>query len=307
MQLQKCDPGTENCPYVAGMNVTQIPTMTFTVANTVSNIATMTMIPGPGGSGTVPVVATAPVGTQPYILMMWCPSATAFYGPGGDGYISNDAKLGGLVMMQFSADAFSFHCINRSVLASNQWSHTMFETYGSNMDGFSEGGFVWSAQADVQLLIPKANLVGGMFRGNITYGQLPPKSPDGTFANSLSCQQLMKIAQDAELSDHFHLRSAVVNNDLIFDSQTLGVGNTPSLGDQQFASEVINYVILQTASESITTGNPAEYSMIARLRGNACFWANPFDSMANNLFTDTRSGFNPEPSMSTGLQPDALN
>jgi hypothetical protein len=118
---------------------------------------------------------------------------------------------------------------------------------------------------------------------------------------------LMKIAQDANLSDHFHLRSAVVNNDLIFDSQSLGNGTAPTLGDQQFASEVINYVILQTASESITTGEPADYSMIARLRGNACFWANPFDSMANNLFTNTQSGFNPEPSMTTGLQPETLN
>jgi hypothetical protein len=81
--------------------------------------------------------------------MMWCPAATAFYGPGGTGFISTDAKLGGFAMMQFSNEAFTTPCINRAVLTANQWSTTMYETYGSNMDGFSEGGFVWAAQADV--------------------------------------------------------------------------------------------------------------------------------------------------------------
>jgi len=36
MAVQKCDPGSANVAYVAGMNVTQCPTMTFTVANTAS-------------------------------------------------------------------------------------------------------------------------------------------------------------------------------------------------------------------------------------------------------------------------------
>jgi len=94
MQVQKCDPGTENCPYVAGMNVTQIPTMTFTVANSLQMINTMTTNPDGGFN-----VTAAPVGSQPYVLMMWCPAATAFHGPGGTGFISQDAKLGGLIMM----------------------------------------------------------------------------------------------------------------------------------------------------------------------------------------------------------------
>jgi hypothetical protein len=149
--------------------------------------------------------------------MMWCPAATAFHGPGGTGFISQDAKLGGLIMMQFSEAAFKIPCINRTVMTNAAWSHTMYEVYGSNMDGFSEGGFAWAAQLDAKLLIPRANLVGGMFRGNITYGQLPVYNPND-LTNNLSCEMLMKISQDAELSDHFHLRSAVFNNDLIFDS-----------------------------------------------------------------------------------------
>jgi len=63
--------------------------------------------------------------------------------------------------------------IDRSVIYNSGWAYSMTEVYGSDMDGFSEGGFVWASQADVQLLIPRANLVGGMYRGNLTYGQLP--------------------------------------------------------------------------------------------------------------------------------------
>jgi len=36
MTLQKLDPGSDNVPYVAGMNVTQCPTMTFSIANKIA-------------------------------------------------------------------------------------------------------------------------------------------------------------------------------------------------------------------------------------------------------------------------------
>lgn len=37
MTLAKLSPGNTNPPYVAGMNVTQVPTMTFSVTNTLSS------------------------------------------------------------------------------------------------------------------------------------------------------------------------------------------------------------------------------------------------------------------------------
>jgi len=71
---------------------------------------------------------------------------------------------------------------------------------------------------------------------------------------------------------------------------------------------VINYVILQTAGESITDGQSTDYSIMARLKGNGAFWQNPFDTFANNLFTNTQSSnMDPNPSMLAGVQPNHLN
>jgi hypothetical protein len=64
----------------------------------------------------------------------------------------------------------------------------MVEVYGSDMDGFSEGGFVWAAQADVKIVTPEANLIGAMMRGNLTYGQIP------TIGRGLSGNELFKIS-----------------------------------------------------------------------------------------------------------------
>lgn len=83
------------------------------------------------------------------------------------------------------------------------------------------------------------------------------------------------------------MRSSVVNNNILYESQN-PLGSTA--GDVAFASEVINYVIIQTAGENITTGLPMEYTMIANIRGNGAFWPDPFDSLANNLFSDTQHG-----------------
>lgn len=91
--------------------------------------------------------------------------------------------------------------------------------YGSDFKGFSEGGFVWSGEMDMKLLIPRANLIGAMYKGSIFMGQLPARNAPLTPA--LSLNQLIKIAQQTELSDSVWLKSAVVNHNLIYDSQTL--------------------------------------------------------------------------------------
>jgi hypothetical protein len=137
--------------------------MTFSIAN---KISTSDRYQG----GSIPVT-NEPIGSSPYVILMWCPAATAFAGPGGNpSYFDTDTKLGGLAVMQIDSAGMNTPFIDRSILYNKGWSYSMQEVYGSNMDGFSEGGFVWSAQADVELLIPRANLVGGCYRGNLTYG-----------------------------------------------------------------------------------------------------------------------------------------
>lgn len=55
----------------------------------------------------------------------------------------------------------------------------MVDTYGSDMTGFSAGGFVWASSMDVNILTPRANLVGSYFSGTIQYGQLPDTAASG--------------------------------------------------------------------------------------------------------------------------------
>jgi len=58
----------------------------------------------------------------------------------------------------------------------------MLETYGSDMTGFSAGGFVWTADITMNILCPQASLVGSFFRGTIQYGQMSA----GPSANGMS-------------------------------------------------------------------------------------------------------------------------
>lgn len=43
----------------------------------------------------------------------------------------------------------------------------MLEVYGSDMTGFSAGGFVWASEATFNILTPAANLVGSYYRGTL--------------------------------------------------------------------------------------------------------------------------------------------
>lgn len=99
--MAKLSPGNSNPQYVAGMNVTQVPTMTFSVTNTLESCY-MVDIDTSTGTSTFTI---QPIGTAPYLFLFWIPAATAYHGPGGGGYISTSDKLGGLSVIQVTAAA----------------------------------------------------------------------------------------------------------------------------------------------------------------------------------------------------------
>lgn len=43
----------------------------------------------------------------------------------------------------------------------------MTEVYGSDLTGFSSGGYVWASELTANILTPAANLVGSYYRGTI--------------------------------------------------------------------------------------------------------------------------------------------
>lgn len=100
MTWAKLHPGEENTPYCAGMNVTQVPTMTFSVTNTLQSCYMVDL--DSSGQSTFTI---EPIGTAPYVFLFWIPAATAYHGPGGQGYISTNDKLGGLSVIQVTEAA----------------------------------------------------------------------------------------------------------------------------------------------------------------------------------------------------------
>lgn len=93
---------------------------------------------------------------------------------------------------------------------------------------------------------------------------------------------MIEIAGDAGQRHHTTLRSAVVNNNLVFESQgqqLLAEKATP------FAGELIPYVILVRPFQPIAgqAGNTV-FSLQFGMRGNIVFWQDPQDSIANSLF-----------------------
>jgi hypothetical protein len=72
----------------------------------------------------------------------------------------------------------------------------------------------------------------------------------------MSVRQLIEIAgNQTVMQNKFHMRTAVVNNNIVY--QTQGNKTTDTYQESAFAGELINYVILQNAAMSISSGQLA--------------------------------------------------
>lgn len=88
MTIAKNYPGQFEAPFVAGMNVSSVPTSTGHIATTFDQCFES------GGTG----VTESKLGTQDYLLVCWCPSTTAFFGDGLANHIPTTDKLGGFAL-----------------------------------------------------------------------------------------------------------------------------------------------------------------------------------------------------------------
>jgi len=177
MAVAKCIPGSINASYVAGMDVTALPTQVFSVSNALGSAHTMSSIEDENNQ-------SLPLGTKDYTLIMWCPSTTARHGidsqKGSINYISPSSRLGGMVVLQSDQTHLAYPVLDQLSFERSDMARTMTEVYGSDMEGYTSGGFIWSAQADVNVLAPAANMVGSWYSGTITFGQLPSGQYDRT-------------------------------------------------------------------------------------------------------------------------------
>jgi len=111
-----------------------------------------------------------PIGSESYTLLMWCPSMTNFRGLGGGGQIQPSDKLGGLIIKVVKKEDENHRFIDRNIFQDALSSLTMMEVYGSDMTGFSEGGFIWASEITMNMTVAAASLVGAIYRGTILYG-----------------------------------------------------------------------------------------------------------------------------------------
>lgn len=122
----------------------------------------------------------------------------------------------------------------------------MSSVYGSDMQGFSSRGFIWAAETDFSLVAPQATISANVYTGSILLSQL-----QGT--NSVTgptYRDLIEIAGKSTTmkEGRFTLRSAMINNNLVFSQQPVGT----TLDDPAFSGEVINYAIIEKGAQSLT-------------------------------------------------------
>jgi hypothetical protein len=94
-------------------------------------------------------------------------------------------RLSGFSVLAFDENEYDQPAINRSIFNNQFASYTMADLYGSTLQGFSAGGFVFAGEIENKIVAPRANLTGAMYKGSITYGQLP-NSDNGQASQTVS-------------------------------------------------------------------------------------------------------------------------
>jgi len=158
------------------------------------------------------------------------------------------------------------------------------EVYGSDTQGFAERGFVYSAEMSLNILTPHANLIGKAFHSRVTVGQLY----ENDSPKSISIGNLIRISkeiEDVNANDGvFRVHGAVSNNNVVF-TNSHNITNIP----EEYSAESLEFLVIQRAAGSITTGDKITFSLINTIRGNAVFWPNAFDALANNVGQNSTS------------------
>lgn len=172
-------------------------------------------------------VADAPnidLGTRPYTIIMWAPSLTSLYGPGGAGALATSSKLGGFFITQGSngPQNVAIHLFTRAGEGL-----TMQDLYKDDLSSFAQRGMVWASEIDLKIALPEANWAGTIYKGQIPMAELNGKS-------NIPLAALIAIAGKGDslknnVNHTFSLKGAIVNHQLACSEDT---SSTPIASDQ---------------------------------------------------------------------------
>lgn len=202
MMLAKLEPGSFNSPYVAASNTIPVAGMNFEVAR---NQSTAWTYDTPGGG-------FVKVGSRAYTLIAYCPALSCTTNTSGN-------RLSGYVSMvtdnPLSHTLSPYHFVDTG----SNVGISQIGLLGSDASNFASGTMVWASAIDMGFTIPAANVSGIAYQGSIQWRQLFDKNG---VATSIDVGTLMKLAttvtkMTTEEAIQVTLKSAVVNNDLMFD------------------------------------------------------------------------------------------
>lgn len=266
--LAKYLPGKIDTPFMNGLSRIPIPTGKYSTSFSLDTAARCIN----------PDSNQFPLGTDPYLLLAYCPALSLSLGTGASTSQPTNAHLSGLMVVQggLSDTALftdGFDRVNRS--------QSLFSLLGTNFDTFSSNGLIFAGQIDLRLMCPAANLVGSMYTGACTLASIPTTGL--TFARLIQTSTAVSSG-----ATNLCLRGALVNNALVTTALT------PNTNDvfADFSNEIVHYIILQNPVVSINSGLPAPYTIIANAHGNYVWWPTQLDSFANKLGSGDLSSAN---------------
>lgn len=148
--------------------------------------------------------------------------------------------------------------------------------------------FVYSSKLEARIVTPAANLTGTMFRGTMRLGQLfRLRNAATSFVDlKVTVGDLIRASDHIQaMQSKFSLHSAMVN-DYIISTQIRNDGYkfTDYIKDTNLAMEIVDYVVLQTPTLTITDGTLAKFSLICELESNLAVFPSPMNLVLYRTF-----------------------
>lgn len=227
---------------------------------------------------------------------MYCPqlSNLATFGSGG----ATSFQPGGLVHFQTDTEDYGatvYDLLNYRVTTGISVStspaginRSLLEQFGiSSSNDLTLS--TYTSRMDSKFVVPAANLTGTLYKGHVSVGSLLGKqdvSIDGSadfFMGGFTVRDLINNAYDIQsMETGFSLQSAMRNDYIATTTPTMFTGSYESEDYtkflQNFASEIVSYVVLQTPAINITTGASSSFSLIQKNVSNAIVYPS-FDNV----------------------------
>lgn len=148
---------------------------------------------------------------------------------------------------------------------------------------------IWATETTFSLTVPLANLSGVVYKGAVQYRTLFDETMQGTL--NMTLNRLRSIMpRGRRLSggdtDYLSFKHAIVSHNILNLSSGILIDPTGFDGTllRPFASEMMQYAIIDNAAVSIATGEPVKFTISRLTRGNYAFFPLTENSLINCLF-----------------------